>query len=164
MVIRVGPTPIRFQTIILSTPVDSTPLHPIPNVWCPRGWKEELSSMLLLSASGSESHASSTSLEPIYLHCDWTLAFLKSTTYPILMQQQGHFLFDFMFRMLSYYLDNCIISALRCTASFIPQRKDALVCFMPNIWRPPHICLLLKPSKPSATGFSIILAIVNSQT
>ncbi len=37
MVLRVRSTPTRFPTNILSTPVDSTPLHSIPSVWCPRG-------------------------------------------------------------------------------------------------------------------------------
>ncbi len=37
MVLLVNPTPTRFLTNILSTPVDSKPLHSIPCVWCPRG-------------------------------------------------------------------------------------------------------------------------------
>ncbi len=37
MVLRVKPTPIRLTTNILSALVDSTPVHSIPSVWCPRG-------------------------------------------------------------------------------------------------------------------------------
>ncbi len=34
MVLRVRPTPTRFQTNILNTSVDSTPWHSILNAWC----------------------------------------------------------------------------------------------------------------------------------
>ncbi len=37
MVHRLGPAPAQFPTKILYTPVNSTPLHPVPSVWRPLG-------------------------------------------------------------------------------------------------------------------------------
>ncbi len=53
MVLRVKSTPTRFPTNILSTPKDSTPLHSMASVWCPRGLLLLL--LILLLRQGAKS-------------------------------------------------------------------------------------------------------------